>query len=90
MRVLKFDQQTIEALRALGFKIADDNEAEINTHVTIGIIRPADMQMEFCLVLTLPTGPLACFTHRQKLLDAASEAIELGLAGTNIEEETEA
>ena len=39
MRVLKFDDELITALRTLGFKVADDNEtAEIQTQVTI--IRP--------------------------------------------------
>jgi len=71
MRVLKFDQQELAALRALGFEIAADNESA-ETDARVGFIKPADTG-ELLLQIDLPGGEtLACDLSRTYILQAAS------------------
>jgi len=71
MRVLKFDQQVIEALKALGLEIADDNEsADVVGEMRIEICQPN--QKQFFLQINLPNGSsLNCDATPSQLLDAA-------------------
>jgi len=70
MRVLKFDQQELAALRALGFEIAADNESA-ETDARVGFIKPADTGE--LLQIDLPGGEtLACDLSRTYILQAAS------------------
>jgi hypothetical protein len=56
MRVEKFDDELVDALRALGFTIADDKEtATIKGDVALTIIRPAHTE-GFDLDIDLPNG----------------------------------
>ena len=70
---LRFDQQAIDALKALGFEIADDNEsAKVAGETTVEIIRPANTQNEFWLSINLPNGTtLDLAARRPQLLNAA-------------------
>jgi hypothetical protein len=78
MRVLKFDAHASEALQALNFTLAADQEsATLTGEVTIAVIRPAHpLEMEFRLVLTLPNGSeLTCHTRRRDLLGLGESSV---------------
>jgi hypothetical protein len=68
--VLTFDRETIEALEALGFAIADDKEsASVAGAMNIEIIQSAESK-DFLVDITLPTGTkFHCKAHRL-LVDA--------------------
>jgi hypothetical protein len=72
MRVEKFDAKDIEALRALNFEIAADNEtAKLNVDVAIEIYRPHNGN-QFWLEITLPDGTeLFARCTREDLFQAA-------------------
>jgi hypothetical protein len=77
MGAVKFDQQAIDALQTLGFKIADDKEmARIDgDDIDIYVFRRDDTELEFLLTIELPNGiNLKCLTHRPALLEAAATA----------------
>jgi hypothetical protein len=70
---IKFDQQAVEALRALGFTVGmgHDETAHL-AGAKIEVRRQADMaQAEFLVTIDLPNGlTLECFTRRPALLNA--------------------
>jgi hypothetical protein len=74
MRVEKFDDELIDALRTLGFKLADDKEtAEIETEVSI--IRPAEGRKALMLQIQLPNGAHLHFNiSRTEITDLVEEA----------------
>jgi hypothetical protein len=75
MRVLKFTDVEVKALRAAGFDIADDKESATCTsgEITIDVIRP---DTEFSVDITLPSGrKLHCFARRRAIL-VAGEVVE--------------
>jgi hypothetical protein len=78
MRVLKFDQKEVAALRAAGFDVADDKEsASIAGEITIDVIHPHPPEHEFNLEIELPNGSiLRCFARRRAILDAGETADE--------------
>jgi hypothetical protein len=72
---IKFDQQAVEALQALGFTIGiscDNAKALVSTGAKVEVWRQADMAAaEFLVTIDLPNGrTLECFTRRPALLNA--------------------
>jgi len=71
MRVEKFDDELIAALRALGFNVADDKEtAEIETEISV--IHP-EGRKDFWLQVQLPHGHLHLNISRAQIIDAVEE-----------------
>src|SRR5262245_6057261 len=71
MRVEKFDDQLVAALRTLGFKVADDKEtAEIEAEISI--IHPAERK-ELLLQVTLPNGHLVVNISHSEIINAVEE-----------------
>jgi uncharacterized protein YoaH (UPF0181 family) len=71
---LKFDQQAVEALQALGFAVGMSHDTA-TAHVArakVEVWRQADMaEAEFLVRIDLPNGhTLECFTRRPALLNA--------------------
>ena len=71
---IKFDQQALGALRALGFNVGMNPDVE-KAHVAgarVEVWRQADMaEAEFLVRIDLPNGhTLECFTRRPALLNA--------------------
>jgi hypothetical protein len=82
MRCKKFDDETREALQALGFTISDDGEGATvsgdDDRLAVEIVWPAYPRAyaddEFSLTIDLPSGKSLSFTPKRKtLIDMAAD-----------------